>query len=118
ALRQRGVDVTCSHEVSPEFREYERMVTTVANAYLRPVCRQYLSALAPLAGEVLVLSSSAGLMPLDEGAERPVALLLSGPAGGVLAAGAAARDSGYPNAVPFDLGGPRTHVCLGRSRLP
>ncbi|HEV2309274.1 MAG TPA: hydantoinase/oxoprolinase N-terminal domain-containing protein, partial [Acidimicrobiia bacterium] len=41
-LRGRGVDVTCSHEVSPEFREYERMVTTVANALLRPVCRTYL----------------------------------------------------------------------------
>ena len=52
-LRERGLDVTCSHEVSPEFREYERTVTTVVNAYLRPVCRAYLQpARRPLASEV------------------------------------------------------------------
>ena len=50
-LRARGLDVTCSHEVSPEYREYERTVTTVANARLRPICRDYLAALAPLADE-------------------------------------------------------------------
>ena len=61
-LRAAGYDVTCSHEVSPEFREYERTVTTVANAYLRPVCRRYLHGLQPLADEVLVLASSAGLV--------------------------------------------------------
>src|SRR4051794_39504095 len=49
ALRAGGLDVTCSHEVSPEMREYERTVTTVVNAYLRPVCRAYLERLAAMA---------------------------------------------------------------------
>ena len=51
-LVARGHDAVCSHEVSPEFREYERMVTTVVDAILRPVCRGYLSRLANLADEV------------------------------------------------------------------
>ena len=117
-LRDRGFDVTCSHEVSPEFREYERTVTTVANAYLRPLCRSYLHGLAPLAAEVVVLSSSAGLVPVDEAAERPVSLLLSGPAGGVLAAAAAAVAAGYPDAVTFDMGGTSTDVCLVIGGVP
>ncbi|MDQ1395651.1 MAG: N-methylhydantoinase, partial [Acidimicrobiaceae bacterium] len=117
-LRAEGRDVTCSHEVSPEFREYERIVTTVANAYLRPVCRNYLRRLSPLAEEVLVLSSAGGLVPLAEAADRPVALLLSGPAGGVLAAAAAAGAAGYPDAVTFDMGGTSTDVCLVRGSAP
>src|SRR4051794_28803095 len=117
-LRQRGLDVTCSHEVSPEFREYERIVTTVANAYLRPVCRRYLRGLGAVAGEVLVLTSSAGLIPVDAAAERPVSLLLSGPAGGVLAAADAAVAAGHPDAVTFDMGGTSTDVCLVVDGVP
>ncbi|MDQ3980704.1 MAG: hydantoinase/oxoprolinase family protein, partial [Actinomycetota bacterium] len=86
ALARRGLDVTCSHEVSPEFREYERTVTTVVNAYLRPRCRRYLRSVGDLAGDVLVMTSAGGLIPADEAADLPVALLLSGPAGGVVAA--------------------------------
>jgi hypothetical protein len=82
-LVARGFDVTCSHEVSPEFREYERTVTTVVNALLRPVCRRYLLELGALAPEVLVMTSAGGLLPVDEAATSPAALLLSGPAGGV-----------------------------------
>src|SRR5919202_4304196 len=77
ALPQRGLDVTCSHEVSPEFREYERTVTTVVNAYLRPRCRSYLRSVAELAEEVLVMTSAGGLIPAGEAADLPVALLLS-----------------------------------------
>jgi N-methylhydantoinase A/oxoprolinase/acetone carboxylase beta subunit len=117
-LRWLGFDVTCSHEVSPEFREYERTVTTVANAYLRPVCRRYLRALAPLADEVLVLTSSAGLVAVADAADRPVSLLLSGPAGGVLAAAATATGAGYPDAVTFDMGGTSTDVCLVLGGVP
>ena len=117
-LRERGHDVTCSHEVSPEFREYERMVTTVANAYLRPVCRRYLQRLRPLSDRVLVMTSAGGLVPLDEGADRPVSLLLSGPAGGVLAGAAAALAAGFPDAVTFDMGGTSTDVCLVRGGAP
>src|SRR5207248_3485247 len=87
-------DVTCSSDVSPEFREYERTVTTVVNAYLRPVCRAYLAALEPMADDVLVMTSAAGLLPAVEAAELPAALLLSGPAGGVRAGAAAAVAAG------------------------
>ncbi|MGH9186214.1 MAG: hydantoinase/oxoprolinase N-terminal domain-containing protein, partial [Acidimicrobiales bacterium] len=97
-LRARGLDVTSSHEVSPEFREYERTLTTVVNAYLRPVCRSYLSRLGNLAGEVLVMTSAGGLIPVLEGAELPAALLLSGPAGGVRAGAEVAAANGFTDA--------------------
>jgi N-methylhydantoinase A/oxoprolinase/acetone carboxylase beta subunit len=111
-LTSRGFDVTASHEVSPEFREYERTVTTVMNAYLRPVCRAYLQALTDTAGEVLVMTSAGGVVPAVEAAERPVSLLLSGPAGGVLAGAEAAVANGWPDAITFDMGGTSTDVCL------
>ncbi|HEY1278209.1 MAG TPA: hydantoinase/oxoprolinase family protein, partial [Acidimicrobiales bacterium] len=111
-LREGGLDVTCSHEVSPEFREYERTVTTVVNAYLRPVCRAYLQRLQPLAAQVRVMTSAGGLVDLDVGAERPAALLLSGPAAGVRAAAAVAAVNGFTGALSFDMGGTSTDVCL------
>jgi N-methylhydantoinase A/oxoprolinase/acetone carboxylase beta subunit len=117
-LRQAGIDVSVSSEVSPEFREYERTVTTVADAYLRPACRRYLLALAAAADEVLVMTSAGGLIPVAEAAERPVSLLLSGPAGGVLAAAIAARAAGFADAVTFDMGGTSTDVCLIRGGRP
>ncbi len=113
-----GLDVSCSHEISPEFREYERSVTTVINAYLRPRCRHYLRSLVGLADEVFVMTSAGGLIPAEEGAELAVALLLSGPAGGVIAGAAAAMAAGYPNAVTFDMGGTSTDVCLVRGGVP
>ncbi|HEX6422282.1 MAG TPA: hydantoinase/oxoprolinase family protein [Acidimicrobiales bacterium] len=112
ALRARGLDVTCSHEVSPEMREVERTVTTVINASLRPRLRAYLRSLDGLADEVLVMTSSGGLVPAVEAAELPAALLLSGPAGGVRAGAAAATANGFPDAVTFDMGGTSTDVCL------
>ncbi|MDY7103625.1 MAG: hydantoinase/oxoprolinase family protein [Actinomycetota bacterium] len=117
-LERRGVDVTCSHEVSPEFREYERTATTVINAYVRPACRTYLRNLDGVAGDVVVMTSAGGLLPLDRAAELPVALLLSGPAGGVRAGAAAAMANGYPDAITFDMGGTSTDVCLVRDGEP
>ncbi len=114
----RGLDVSCSHEVSPEFREYERTVTTVANAMLRPTCRPYLLRIAALADAVLVMTSSGGLVPVTVAAELPVSLLLSGPAGGVRAAAAVAGAAGFPDAVSFDMGGTSTDVCLVRGGVP
>jgi N-methylhydantoinase A/oxoprolinase/acetone carboxylase beta subunit len=118
ALEARGHDVTRSSTVSPEFREYERTVTTVLNAYLRPRCRTYLRALEPLADEVVVMTSAGGLVPAPDAADLPVALLLSGPAGGVVAAAAAARTAGFDGAVTFDMGGTSTDVCLVQGGLP
>ena len=118
-LRARGVpEVVCSHEVSPEFREYERTVTTVADAALRPVCAAYLRSLATLADDVLVMTSAGGLVPLADAAAHPARLLLSGPAAGVRAAAAIAVACGLPDAVSFDMGGTSTDVCLVRGGVP
>src|SRR5262245_49016256 len=112
----RGLDVSCSHEASPEFREYERAVTTVINAILRPACRDYLLGVDLLARHALVMTSEGGLVPAPDAAERPAALLLSGPAAG--AAAAVALACGYPDAVSFDMGGTSTDVCLVRGGAP
>ena len=117
-LRRRGHEVVCSHEVSPEFREYERTQTTVVNAYLQPVCRAHLRGIADVADEVLVMASGGGLLGLDVAALLPAALLLSGPAGGVRAAAAIASDLGFADVVSFDMGGTSTDVCLIRDGVP
>ncbi len=112
ALRAAGHEVSASHEVSPEFREYERTVTTVVNAGLGPVCRAHLEELAPLAERVLVMTSAGGLTPVSAAARTPAGLLLSGPAGGVRAGATYAALAGYPDAVTFDMGGTSTDVAL------
>jgi N-methylhydantoinase A/oxoprolinase/acetone carboxylase beta subunit len=111
-LEAAGWDVSCSHHVSPEFREYERTVTTAVNAFLRPVCRDYLAGLAGAAGRVVVSTSAAGLVDVHTAAALPAALLLSGPAAGARAAGEVAAACGFPDAVTFDMGGTSTDVCL------
>lgn len=117
-LRGRGHEVVCSHEVSPEFREYERLVTTTADASLRAVCAPYLGSLAPVADDVQVMTSAGGLVPLAEAAAHPARLLLSGPAGGVRAAAAIASACGVADAVAFDMGGTSTDVCLVQDGVP
>jgi len=111
-LAATGVDVTLSHQVSPEFREYERTVTTVVNAALRPVCAPYLAALGDAAAEVAVMTSAGGLVGVGRAAEVPAALLLSGPAAGARAAAEVAAACGFPDALGFDMGGTSTDVCL------
>ncbi len=118
ALVDQGVDAIASHQISPEHREYERLVTTVVNAYVRPSCRAYLGRLADVAPTVLVMTSAGGLVPLADAAERPASLLLSGPAAGVRAAASVAKANGWPNAVSFDMGGTSTDVCLITGGVP
>ena len=91
---RRRVGTCASHRVSPEFREYERMATTVVNAALRPVCAAYLAGLADLAPDVVVMTSGGGLVDLRTAADVPASLLLSGPAAGVRAAAGVARPAG------------------------
>lgn len=117
-LEATGVEVSRSSEVSPEYREFERTVTTVINAYLGPVCRQYLQRLAEMADQVLVMTSAGGLVPLARAAARPASLLVSGPAAGAKAAAAAAAAAGFPDAVTLDMGGTSTDVCLVRGGVP
>ncbi len=118
-LRRRHphVRVVASHELAPEFREYERASTVAADAYLAPVAARYLSALAASAGEAelpepLVMLSSGGVASLAEAAAHPSTILVSGPAGGVVGAGLVARRAGFADAIAFDMGGTSTDVCL------
>jgi N-methylhydantoinase A len=118
-LRRRHPDVhvVASHEVAPEFREYERASTTAADAYLAPVTAGYLRALAVAAAEAglpepVVMLSSGGVLPVEEAAAHPARLLVSGPAGGVVGAGLFARRAGFADAIAFDMGGTSTDVCL------
>jgi N-methylhydantoinase A/oxoprolinase/acetone carboxylase beta subunit len=117
-LREQGHDVTCSHEVAPEFREYERTITTVVNAALRPRCRAYTERVGQLAPAVQVMTSAGGLVDASTGADLPATLLLSGPAGGVRAAAAVAGALGFAGAVSFDMGGTSTDVCLVVGAIP
>jgi N-methylhydantoinase A len=115
--RHPGVHVVASHEVAPEFREYERASTTAADAYLAPVAARYLRALAAGAREAglpepLVMLSSGGVASVGEAAAHPATILVSGPAGGVVGAGLLARRAGFENAIAFDMGGTSTDVCL------
>jgi N-methylhydantoinase A/oxoprolinase/acetone carboxylase beta subunit len=110
--------VVCSHEVSPEYREYERMSTTVVEAFLEPVCAPYLQRVAALAPDALVMTSAGGLIPASDAVHAAASLLLSGPAGGVRAAAEIAAACGFADAVSFDMGGTSTDVCLIRGGIP
>jgi N-methylhydantoinase A len=118
-LRRRlpETHVVASHEIAPEFREYERASTTAADAYLGPLCGRYFRALAAKASdaglpEPLVMRSSGGVISAEEAAEHPAHVLVSGPAAGVVGAALVARAAGVENAIAFDMGGTSTDVCL------
>jgi N-methylhydantoinase A len=118
-VRRRLPDahVVASHEIAPEFREYERASTTAADAYLGPLVARYLRALGAAcrdAGlpEPLVMRSSGGVTTLVEAAENAALILVSGPAAGAVGAARVAGLSGIENAISFDMGGTSTDVCL------
>ncbi len=116
--------ISRSSSVLPEYREYERTMTAVLNAYVMPAVSQYLSriqsglAARGLPREVAVVRSDAGVMSLTTALQRPVNTVLSGPAGGVLGATAVAAAAGYPNVVSLDMGGTSTDVCLSLGAEP
>ena len=119
ALRRRlpDVHVVASHEVAPEFREYERASTTAADAYLGRVTGRYLRALSSActaAGlpEPLVMRSSGGVATPAEAAAHPATILVSGPAAGAVGAARLAAEAGFAEAIAFDMGGTSTDVCL------
>ena len=130
-LRQLGLPVSVSHEILPEFREYERLSTVVINAYLAPRLGRYLARLEQETklrfvvgkrteggkrqkGEtrVYVMQSSGGITTAARAAREPVRTILSGPAGGVVAAAWLADSVGIGRAISFDMGGTSTDVCL------
>jgi N-methylhydantoinase A len=115
ALRALQLPVSVSHEILPEFREYERLATVVINAYLIPRMGEYLKRLergAGEAGRVYVMQSSGGITTAQRAAREPVRTILSGPAGGVVASTWLARQLGLSRAISFDMGGTSTDVCL------
>jgi N-methylhydantoinase A len=113
-----GVPVSLSHQVLPEMQEYERTLTTVANAAVRPVVGRYVRNLRTklrelgMQGRIALLRSDGGLMSSEKSEDHPVSLLMSGPAGGVAGALWVARNSGLKNILTLDVGGTSTDVAL------
>ncbi len=118
--------VTCSHEVAPEFREFERLSTAVVNAYLGPVMARYIDRLGPrldaagLEGPRRITQSNGGVMSFATARDQAVRTVLSGPATGVVGAMKVAGLAGHDNIITFDMGGTSTDVALianGEPRL-
>jgi N-methylhydantoinase A len=117
ALEELGIPISISHRVLPEFREYERASTVVANAYLSRIVGGYMERLVAsvkreFGGRLDVMQSSGGTIPARLAAAEPVRTMLSGPAGGVMGAYQMARLAGFDRIIGFDMGGTSTDVCL------
>jgi N-methylhydantoinase A len=134
ALAVLGVPLSVSHQILPEYREYERTSTVVINAYLQPLLGRYLTRLSregrdesdPAASRdqnpkskdqrsgflLRVMQSSGGSISATAAASEPVRTILSGPAGGVVGALRAARAVNFTNIITFDMGGTSTDVAL------
>ena len=118
ALEKLGLPLSVSHKILPEFREYERGSTVVANAYLAPKMGAYLTNLAAGVEDAYkdarleVMQSSGGIIPARLAAAEPVRTVLSGPAGGVIGAYKLATLAGFDRIIGFDMGGTSTDVCL------
>ncbi len=120
ALRSRvpTMPISLSSEVCPEIREYERLSTTVANAFVQPLMAAYLNELQAglretgIAGPLLVMTSGGGLTSLEAAATFPVRLIESGPAGGAMLAAALARRSELSRVLAFDMGGTTAKLTL------
>jgi N-methylhydantoinase A len=115
ALAEVGVSVSLSSELLAEFREYERAATTVANAYVAPVMDAYLGELdagLPEGASLSVMQSGGGLVTAATARREPVRTILSGPAGGLVAALAVGKAAGFDRLITFDMGGTSTDVSL------
>ena len=110
--------VSLSHEVLPEFKEYERMSTTTVNSYVAPVMGRYLRQLGRtvadvgIASEVYIMQSNGGTAAASEAVEKPVHTIMSGPAAGVIGGVGLATQAGELNAISVDMGGTSFDVSL------
>jgi N-methylhydantoinase A len=131
ALADLQKPLSISHQILPEFREYERTSTVVVNAYLQPLMQNYMHNLASRVEEltqdapqrgpqkprghrrsrIFVMQSSGGITALESAASEPVRTVLSGPAGGLVGAAASAARSGFTKILSFDMGGTSTDVA-------
>ena len=118
------VTVTLSCEVCPEIREYERLSTACANAYVQPRMARYLSALDEalkalgLSCPFMLMTSGGGLTDLETAVRFPVRLVESGPAGGAVLAAWIARQRGLDRVLSFDMGGTTAKLCLIDDCMP
>jgi N-methylhydantoinase A len=119
-----GLLVTCSHQVTREFREFERASTTLLSAYVQPVIDGYLHrfehqlADAGFKGRFTVMQSNGGRLPAEAMRESAITALYSGPAAGVVGATRQAARSGFADLITFDMGGTSTDVCLVQDGRP
>jgi N-methylhydantoinase A len=113
-LRREGdLFVAVSSEVLPEYREYERLVTTVVSAMVTPIMAAYLESLERGLGHPIgVMQSAGGVVPSRTVRREAARTVLSGPAGGVVGGLRAAREAGYADVITFDMGGTSTDVAL------
>jgi N-methylhydantoinase A len=116
--------LTASHEVCPEFREFERLSTTVVNAFLGPVMKGYLTKLAPRLADAgitvppYITQSNGGTITFETAEKLPVRTVLSGPSTGVIGAVETGRTVGIDNIITFDMGGTSTDVALIENGKP
>lgn len=116
--------LSVSSEVNPEFREVERLTTTVVNAYVGPVINRYIGNLkrqlsdSGVTANPYVSQSNGGLISLDEAMHRPVRILLSGPSVGVMGAAHVGKEAGFPNLITFDMGGTSADMSLIQDGTP
>ena len=116
--------ICASHEIAPEFREFERLSTAVLNAYLGPVMRGYIERLAPrlqalgMAANPHMTQSNGGVIGFEAAAALPVRTILSGPSTGVVGAQAVGRVAGFTDIITFDMGGTSTDVALLKGGQP
>ncbi len=118
------VYLSLSHEVVPEYREFERFSTAALNAYLGPRIRNYVGRLEGALGEkgcrapLFIMTSGGGMLDAERATQFPVRTILSGPAGGVVGGVSVAESMGLDHLITYDMGGTSTDVCLIRDRRP
>lgn len=110
--------ISLSHEVSPEAREFDRLCTTIANAYIQPLMSSYLADFRAqflaqgLTCPILMMTAGGGMTTMDTAARLPIRLVESGPAGGAILAARIAQQAGEPEVLSFDMGGTTAKLCL------
>jgi N-methylhydantoinase A len=113
-----GISVSRSSDVLPQIKEYERVSTTIVNAYVAPLVRNYLTTLeqrlieAGFKGSLFIILSHGGMAPVEEASRLAAGTVLSGPAGGISGGRRCAEILGIPDLVPFDMGGTSTDISL------
>lgn len=113
-----GIGISRSSDVLPQIKEYERVSTTIVNAYVEPIVRRYLTNLetrlieAGFKGSLFVVLSHGGMAPVEEASRLAAGTVLSGPAGGMSGGRRCAELVGIPDLVPFDMGGTSTDISL------